>query len=186
VVVVHAGSYSATTASLEAYQKVDGAWLPAFGTMPARIGARGFKDHKVEGDLATPVGMYGLGGTMYGVAPDPGTHYPYHQLVDQDYWNSNPGSPDYNRFVHGTDPGSGSEALWRITPQYNHFAVINYNIPATPDRGSAIFLHVMVPGHATAGCVSVGQTDLVTMLRWLDPGASPRIVLAPDQALSRY
>jgi L,D-peptidoglycan transpeptidase YkuD (ErfK/YbiS/YcfS/YnhG family) len=67
--------------------------------------------------------------------------------------------------------------------------MINYNVPvvaASPPRGSAVFLHVMVPGHSTAGCVSLAEADLLRVLRWLDPAASPRIVLAPTGALSRY
>ena len=61
-----------------------------------------------------------------------------------------PGSPTYNTFRHvacGARPpfGGGSEALWRISPQYRYFAVIEYNAhPVVPGRGSAIFLHVRV------------------------------------------
>ena len=118
-----------------------------------------------------------------------GVRYAYHRLVADDHWNGNPATPGYNSFVHGPNPGGASEALWQISPQYDHFAVINYNIPvvaADPPRGSGIFLHVMVPGRATAGCVSLARTDLLTILRWFDPAASPRIVLAPRSVLGRY
>jgi L,D-peptidoglycan transpeptidase YkuD (ErfK/YbiS/YcfS/YnhG family) len=132
--------------------------------------------------------VYAIGSTMYGIAGNPGVRYHYHQLVADDYWDENPASPTYNTFVHGTNPGAGSEALWQVAPQYNYFAVIDYNIPAvpaSPARGSAIFLHV-VSGGGTAGCVALGQSDLVRVLDWLDPAASPRIVMAPSQDLGRY
>jgi L,D-peptidoglycan transpeptidase YkuD (ErfK/YbiS/YcfS/YnhG family) len=45
--------------------------------------------------------------------------------------------------------------------------------PAVPGRGSAIFLHVAVG--ATAGCVSLPETELVRLLRWLRPSAHPAI-----------
>ena len=107
-------------------------------------------------------------------------------LVPGDWWDDNPASPGYNRFVHGTGPGAGSEALWQVSPQYTYFAVIGYNLPARPGRGSAIFLHVVHPGYATDGCVSLPVADLLRVLRWLDPAAEPRIVMAPRQALGRY
>ena len=123
---------------------------------------------------------------MYGIAPDPGVRYRYHRLVPGDYWNENPGTAGYNSFVHGTDPGAGSEALWRISPQYTYLAVIGYNVPARAGRGSAIFLHEVHPGHATAGCVSLREADLVRVLRWLDPAAGPRIVMAPRPVPARW
>jgi len=189
VVVVSADGYGTSHATLETFAKKDGVWRPALGAMPARLGTNGFTDSKVEGDLETPTGMYGFGPTMYGIAADPGVRYPYHRLVADDWWNENPATPGYNTFQHGPDPGGASEALWKVTPQYDHFAVITYNMPvkvADPPRGSGIFLHVMVPGRSTAGCVSLAEADLLRVLRWLDPAARPRIVLAPAAELDRY
>jgi L,D-peptidoglycan transpeptidase YkuD (ErfK/YbiS/YcfS/YnhG family) len=156
--------------------------------MPMRLGSKGFSDHKVEGDQTTPTGMYRIGGTMYGIAGNPGVRYAYHHLVTDDWWNENVSSSGYNSFVHGPDPGGGSEPLWRISPQYTYFTVINYNTPpvaATPARGSGIFLHVSA-NRGTAGCLALAQSDLLAVLRWLDPGAAPRIVMAPASALGRY
>lgn len=189
VLIVSADGFDTSHATLTAFTKTDGAWRPAFGPIPARLGVNGFADAKVEGDNATPTGVYGFGPTVYGIAADPGLRYPYHRLVEDDWWNENPATAGYNTFQHGPDPGGASEALWTTAPQYDHFAVITYNIPvvrADPPRGSGIFLHVMVPGRATAGCVSIARDDLVRVLRWLDPAARPRIVLAPADELDRY
>jgi len=187
VIVAYASGYWVTSGTLETFQKVNGYWRPALPPMPMRLGGKGFSDHKVEGDLTTPTGMYRIGGTMYGIAGNPGVRYAYHQLVADDWWNENVTSPGYNSFVHGSDPGAG-EALWQISPQYTYFAVIDYNIPvvaATPARGSGIFLHVSV-GRSTAGCLALAQSELVAVLRWLNPADSPRIVMAPSPVLSRY
>jgi len=187
VVIVHATSFTTTYATLQAYQKVDGVWLPAFPAMPARIGSKGFSDNHVEGVPTTPTGRYGFGPTMYGISADPGVRYPYHRLVENDWWDENPASPTYNTFVHRTtSPGGASEALWRIWPAYRHFAVITYNMPdPVPGKGSAIFLHEGTGG-PTAGCVSLGSADLVNILTWLDPARMPRIVMAPVHVLDRY
>ena len=189
VIVVKASGFGTSTGTLQAYGKKNGAWTPAFASMPAKLGTKGFKDSKVEGDLTTPTGVYSFGGTMYGIAGNPGVRYGYHKLVENDWWNENPATDGYNSFFHGADPGGASEALWEIDPQYRYFAVINYNIPvrvADPPRGSGIFLHVMVPGRSTAGCVALAESDLVKVLRWLDPAAEPRIVMAPAGELDRY
>jgi L,D-peptidoglycan transpeptidase YkuD (ErfK/YbiS/YcfS/YnhG family) len=188
LIVVTSNGYGTSVATIETFNRVNGLWQPAFGAMGGRIGSKGFSGNHVEGDLTTPTGVYGIGGTMYGIDANPGVRYRYHQLVPDDYWDENPGSPTYNTFVHGANPGAGSEALWQVAPQYNYFAVINYNtpaVPANPPRGSAIFLHVInIAG--TAGCVALAQSDLVRVLDWLDPAASPRIVMTPTQDLGRY
>ncbi|MEV0719781.1 L,D-transpeptidase family protein [Asanoa sp. NPDC050611] len=189
VIVVKANGYGTSNGTLQAFGKRNGTWTPAFGSMTAKLGTKGFKDSKVEGDLTTPTGVYSLGGTMYGIAANPGVRYSYHKLVADDWWNENPATAGYNSFFHGADPGGASEALWETDPQYRYFAVINYNIPvrkADPPRGSGIFLHVMVPGRSTAGCVALAESDLVKVLRWLDPAAKPRIVMAPSSELDRY
>ncbi|HEX6500417.1 MAG TPA: L,D-transpeptidase family protein [Micromonosporaceae bacterium] len=169
------GSSHATVATLV---RVGDDWRAALPPMPARIGELGFSDEHVEGVPSTPIGVYPIGDTMFGIEPDPGVRYPYHRVVEGDHWDSNSDSPTYNTFVPGRDPGAGSEALWRFHPAYRHFAVIGYNMPAVPGKGSAIFLHEGTGG-PTAGCVSLGRDDLVAVLTWLDPTASPRIVLGP-------
>jgi L,D-peptidoglycan transpeptidase YkuD (ErfK/YbiS/YcfS/YnhG family) len=192
LLVVTAAGYGGSSATLTAYADINGQWRVVFPGMPARIGARGFADRKREGDLATPTGIYGIGPTLYGLRPNPGVHYGYHALVPGDYWNENPSSPGYNTFVHGPDPGGASEALWRIAPQYDYFAVITYNVPVipvspgSPPRGSGVFLHEMVPGHATAGCVALARDNLVKILTWLDPGAGPRVIMGPAARMPQY
>ena len=186
VLIVHSTGYRTSYARLEAYTKVGRSWRRVIGPVTARIGSAGFSDTKVEGDRATPTGVYTIGSTMYGTTANPGVHYPYHRLVPGDWWNENSASPAYNTFATGTNPGGASEPLWRITPQYSSFAVINANIPAVPSRGSGIFLHQAVAGHATLGCVSLPRATLVRVLRWLNPAAAPRVVLAPDSVLKRY
>ena len=188
LIVVTTNGYGTSGATVETFNKVNGVWQPAFAAMTGWIGTKGFSDNHVEGDPTTPTGVYSIGATMYGITANPGVRYGYHQLVADDYWDENPDSATYNSFVHGANPGAGSEALWQTAPQYNYFAVIDYNIPAVPanpPRGSAIFLHVVNKG-GTAGCVALGQSDLVRVLDWLDPAASPRIVMTPTQNLGRY
>jgi L,D-peptidoglycan transpeptidase YkuD (ErfK/YbiS/YcfS/YnhG family) len=182
LVTVAASAYGVTTASLELWQRRDGCWRHVAGPWRAWLGRSGLSTHKREGDGATPAGTYRLGDADFGIEANPGVHGTYHRLVCGDWWNEDPRSAAYNTFAHvacGSQPafGAGSEALWRISPQYRYFTVIEYNAaPTVPGRGSAIFLHVSA-GRPTAGCVSLPETQLVRVLRWLRPSAHPLVHL---------
>jgi L,D-peptidoglycan transpeptidase YkuD (ErfK/YbiS/YcfS/YnhG family) len=163
----------ATVATVQVFddcRRVMGPWT-------AWVGYHGLSAGKREGDGTTPAGTYRFGSTVYGLEPDPGVRFRYHRLVCGDWWDSNPRSATYNRFVHLACGRSlaASEPLWRISPQYRYFAEIRYNAaPAVPGRGSAIFLHVSA-GRPTAGCVALPEAQLVRLLRWLRPGAVVRL-----------
>lgn len=178
-VQAHSG---ATIASLSLWQRRGACFRRVAGPWTANLGRSGLSSRKREGDGSTPTGTYRLGATMYGIARDPGVKFAYHRLVCGDWWDEDPGSPAYNTFQHvacGAQPAFGgeSEALWRISPQYRYFAVIQYNAhPVVPGRGSAIFLHVST-AHGTAGCVSLPENRLLRLLRWLRPGATPMITI---------
>lgn len=169
----------ATVATLRTWERRGGCWRPAAGPWRARLGRSGLSTRKREGDGATPTGTYRLGSTVYGIAPDPGVRLRYHRLACGDWWDEDPRSATYNRFRHvacGARPpfAGASEALWRISPQYRYFAVVEYNAaPTIAGRGSAIFLHVAAG--ATAGCISLPESRLVQLLRWLRPAARPGI-----------
>jgi L,D-peptidoglycan transpeptidase YkuD (ErfK/YbiS/YcfS/YnhG family)/NADPH-dependent 7-cyano-7-deazaguanine reductase QueF-like protein len=190
LITVDAPSYSSTTATLTAWQLEGGCWQTVFGPSTARVGTAGVSDHKQEGDGTTPTGAYSIGSTMYGVDPNPGVSYAYHQLVCGDWWDEDPSTPDYNTFQHvacGTNPpfGGDSEALWTTVPAYDYFAVIDYNDnPIVSGAGSAIFLHVDT-GSPTAGCVSIPVSELTAVLDWLSPAANPLIVIGTDAEI-RY
>jgi L,D-peptidoglycan transpeptidase YkuD (ErfK/YbiS/YcfS/YnhG family) len=154
-----------------------------FGPWRARVGRNGLSAHHREGDGTTPTGTYAIGPVVYGIDPDPGVSLRYHRLACGDWWDEDPGSRTYNMFRHvacGTSPpfAGGSEALWRITPAYRVFAVIQYNAaPVVPGRGSAIFLHVDT-GRPTNGCVSLRDSELQRLLVKLQTGATIRIQTA--------
>jgi L,D-peptidoglycan transpeptidase YkuD (ErfK/YbiS/YcfS/YnhG family) len=170
LIVVDAPSRASTHATL----RVQECGRTVLGPWPARVGRNGLSPAHREGDGTTPLGTFGIGATIYGVAANPGVRLRYHRLVCGDWWTGDSASPAYNTFRHlrcGARLGGDSEALWTIPVAYRHFAVIRYNdAPAVPGRGSAIFLHADT-GRATNGCVSVALPQLVTILRRLRPGA---------------
>jgi L,D-peptidoglycan transpeptidase YkuD (ErfK/YbiS/YcfS/YnhG family) len=192
VIVVDAPSASSTTATLSTFENDGSGWYQVFSPMPAVDGVSGWipAADRQEGDGATPEGLYAIGSTMYGVDANPGTQFPYHQLVCGDWWDEDSSSPDYNTFQHmacgSTPPFAGdSEALWTEGNAYPSMAVINFNTPPTGPSGSGIFLHADI-GAPTQGCVSLPLGDLDQVLDWLNPALHPVIVMGPDSVIRSY
>lgn len=178
-------------ATLRAYHRAAAGspWKLRFGPWRAEIGYAGLRHRRHEGDGSTPTGVYGLEATLYGNRSQPsGLHLRYHHLGCGDWWDEDPYSPQYNRFVHvacGTQPpfATGSEALWTEQQAYPYFAVLRFNVD--PVRGGAgapgsgIFLHAWVGG-ATAGCVALPVARLLDVLRWIRPSRQPSVMIGTD------
>lgn len=186
-----------SVATMRAYARVSerSRWRLVFGPWATETG-RGHliaATRRREGDHATPIGVFGFGHSLYGTAADPGgLHYRYHRLVCGDWWDEDPRSPLYNRFVHlpcGVTPpfGGNSEALWTATLAYRYFAVIDFNTdpirggPVAP--GSGIFLHSWVYS-STDGCVALPVSRELALLRWLRPSRRPVIEIGTDARLA--
>jgi len=150
-VVVTAGTYGTTTATLSTWQRTAEGWEQVHGPWEAYVGYAGIAPPgaKREGDGRTPSGTFGFE-FLFGVEPDPGVAMPYRLVTGPSIvWDDVPSSPSYNLWVDG---GTG-EAMYQ-TPVYDYAAVVAYNTARTPGLGSAIFLHVS-RGDPTAGCVSL-------------------------------
>ncbi len=177
LVTVVAASYGATQAELTAYRWAEGQWRRVYGPWTAWIGRNGMAPPgaKREGDGRTPSGTFGFQ-FFFGVDPDPGVLFPYRRVHAFDFWDDDPASPLYNEWVDDryADPGVNPEPM--DVTAYDYGAVIGYNTARTPGLGSAIFLHVNI-GTPTAGCVTLPVDELLEILRWLNPAASPRIAM---------
>jgi len=182
VITVVASSTGSTTATLQAWNKAaGGGWLRYGSAVTAHVGSQGLTTQPSETKSATPIGSYTLT-QAFGALADPGTNLPYFKTDTNDWWISQSGSL-YNTHQHCASGcpfirGDPNEHLRAITPQYNYAVVIDYNRsrPAKPGAGSAFFLHV-TDGSATAGCVAISQSKLVTLMKWLTPSAHPRILI---------
>jgi L,D-peptidoglycan transpeptidase YkuD (ErfK/YbiS/YcfS/YnhG family) len=177
LVTVIAASYRATRAELTAYRRAGGRWRRVFGPWIAVIGRNGMArpGAKREGDGRTPSGTFRFQ-FLFGVDPNPGVHFPYRRIHASDVWDDDPSSPRYNQWVDDryADPGADPEPM--DVTAYDYGAVIGYNTARTPGLGSAIFLHINI-GTPTAGCVTLPVGELLKVLRWLNPAASPRITM---------
>lgn len=154
-----------------------------FLTTTGRIGYNGTTDGRTrkQGTGTTPRGTYTMT-EAFGIAPEPGMWLPYHRVKKGDYWVEDNNSRYYNSLRNRSQGGFGwklpasdrnsSEYLPSYTTQYRYAVVINFN--RAPDfrkryRGAGIFLHVKGAG-ATAGCVAISQSQLLTVMAYLHSG----------------
>ena len=179
-ITVVAPSPTSTTARLQTWRKDVSGWHAVGTAVTAHLGSNGLSSRPSESRSATPVGSFTLT-QAFGALANPGTALPYVHTDDGDWWISQPG-PLYNTRQHCSGgcaftQGDPNEHLRAITPQYNYAVVIDYNrFPVHQGAGSAFFLHV-TDGSPTAGCVAIPQSRLVSIMKWLDPAAHPRIVI---------
>jgi L,D-peptidoglycan transpeptidase YkuD (ErfK/YbiS/YcfS/YnhG family) len=182
LITVQAARRKTTYATLRTWRRVEGCWRAVAGPFNARVGRNGLRLNRREGDGTTPIGMFPIGARMYGNEPNPGVRFRYTRLRCGDWWVEDPSSPAYNTFQR---IGCARRPPFRTTTPdmskdrtaYAYLAIIEFNMnPIIRGRGSGIFLHVQT-GRPTNGCVSLRRAQLLRVLRWLSPSASPRIVI---------
>lgn len=146
--------------------------------IPCAIGASGFRRDKIEGDGATPIGVFHL---EYGLfrpdrVPHPGGVLDWRPILLGQGWSDDPADPCYNQPIRRPHPFS-HEQLRRPDPLYDLVVVFDANrYPILRGKGSALFLHVWRrPRHPTEGCVAFSQSDLSWILKHLRPDTKLRL-----------
>ncbi|MES9525219.1 L,D-transpeptidase family protein [Streptomyces capoamus] len=148
------------------HQRTDTGWRsgPAW---PAHNALHGWSARHRAGDLRSPLGVYTLSDAG-GLLPDPGSKLPYH------------------RSGGFRSPGTGFEGE-PLEGSFDYVVAIDYNRrpgtspldwtrPLGPGRGGGVWLHVD-HGGPTHGCVSLAKAHMKELLRTLDPGRHPVVVM---------
>jgi len=199
LVVISAPSWSSETGKLEMLSNISGVWVQYGNEVAVVLGhglawGRGLHSdsksgpQKREGDGRSPAGIFLLG-PVFGYAKDPpsGCRLPYRTITEQDYFVDDPNAKEYNRWVElprDTPPTQlwrSAEKMLRSDGLYMLGIVIHQNVdPIVKGRGSAIFLHVWRNASTpTVGCTAMAKTDLLKLIRWLDPAKKPLLIQAP-------
>jgi hypothetical protein len=152
---------------------------------------------KREGDGKAPAGVFALG-TAFGYAsqPIPGLKLPYLALTPSIECVDDMSSKYYNRVVDRATvtPDWNSSEHMRNIAQYRWGIVVGLNgivaegraSPTVPGAGSCVFLHIWLGlGQGTTGCTAMPQSQLETLLTWLDPKQRPLLVQLPVSAYTR-
>lgn len=188
LLVVWNESPAAHEATLVAFEKQNGGFIPVYGPMAAGVGKNGFAapGEKREGDGKSPTGAFALGQLFCYQAP-PATSWPFTLTTADDKWVDDPESPDYNRHVRGETTARSYERLLLTTDTYAYCMVIEYNTqPVVKGHGSAIFFHLsQTPPGPTLGCVAIARTDMEQILGWLQPNQQPVILMGTAGVLGK-
>lgn len=109
---------------------------------------------------------------------DAGSNY-YNRIVDRSVV-----APDWNSSEHMRTVGESYR--WGIVVDHNEIVTdANANLPQ-PGGGSCVFLHIWhSQDQGTVGCTAMSQTDLETLLTWLDPARQPLLVQLPEPTYER-
>lgn len=173
VVAVYGDGRDSADSTVALYLKRGGTWVKARG-WAAHNGKKGWTTDHHEGDDRSPVGVFSLSDAG-GVLPDPGTALPYTASAAtfqpprtwaRSYWHDFDYviAIDYNR-VRGTPPTDRTR-------------------PEGEAKGGSIWLH-MDHGSGTAACVTVSRSGMRYLLRTLDPGQHPVVVMGDRADLER-
>jgi len=173
-------------ANLFTLKKEEEKWIPVLNSIPAGIGENGFaaSGQKVEGDGKSPTGLFKLG-QLFTYEKEVDTRMPFIQSTSEDKWIDDPDSPDYNRHVRGKTSAKSYENLKLTSIAYKYCMVIEYNTnPVVKEKGSAIFFHLRnSETGTTAGCVAISESEMLQILKWLDPSKHPMILMGNADAL---
>jgi hypothetical protein len=138
---------------------------------------------KQEGDGKSPAGIFKLG-TAYGYAPRPLSRmkWPYQASTQDLRCVDDAKSSFYNQILpEKSKMWNSAEVMRRSDVLYTWVVDVDHNKqPATPGKGSCIFLHVWRgETNPTVGCTAMAQKNLEKVLSWLDPKAEPLLIQLP-------
>ena len=191
-----ASDVDASHATVQRFQRTDGAWEPVGASVPARLGIHGLAwgsglhppqqgRAKHEGDGRSPMGIFELGQAFADMSLVLDGGWPMLQTTVRDLWVEDPAHAAYN--THVRVPGDRPLTDWEVSQRMRlgdeahalKVAVRHNHRPAVAGAGSAIFLHIWRQQGArpTSGCTALPVGELKTLLDWLEPASKPVYVL---------
>lgn len=195
--------WGSSQATLRYYERgKDGKWVQVWDAWPARLGKQGMAwglgmhsapkgvVMKQEGDWKSPVGVFAIGGVWgYEKSIRKDRKLPYRQITPRDLWVEDPESKHYNRHVVlDQDPATVWEKKQQMKqddPAHALKLFIAHNAPpkVVKGAGSSIFFHIWrdAGGRPTAGCTTMDEQRLRSLIARIDPAKRPVYVLLPKE-----
>ena len=134
------------------------------------IGKNGIKKNKIEGDLSTPKGNFGLEDLYYrkDKLSKPITKLRIKEIKRNFGWCTDNKSNLYNKQIINKKKLK-HEKLFRKDYKYDLLIVISYNRKKIiKNKGSAIFLHLTKNYKPTAGCIGLKKKDFLIILKLIN------------------
>lgn len=202
-----AEDWNSSHVRLAYYEKTDGKWIRVGAEWSGRLGKNGLiwglginpvpggAPLKQEGDWRSPAGVFSIGGVWgyeKNIRRNPALFY--RQVTSRDLWIEDPASRDYNRnVILDHEPATAWEKkqqMKQTDPAHAIKLFISHNAPprVKPGGGSSIFFHIWRQGGGkpTAGCTTMEETSLRTLISRLDPARAPLYILLPRKEYETY
>lgn len=197
-----ASDWDSSHVTLYLYQKdANGSWSRTSEPWKGRLGSNGLAwgrglnpvpagaTFKREGDRRAPAGVFSLGGAWgYDATTKHHPNLSFTQITSRDLWVEDVNSKSYNRHIRlDREPSSTWEKKQQMRQGDSAHALklfINHNAPQTvPGAGSSIFFHIWRDGgeKATFGCTTMPESQLKTLIQWVDPTRHPIYILLPQK-----
>jgi L,D-peptidoglycan transpeptidase YkuD (ErfK/YbiS/YcfS/YnhG family) len=206
LVTVVSADWTSVPAMLQRYERSsNAAWATVGASVPVVLGKSGLgwgdglhplandgAPKKQEGDGRSPAGLFSLG-SAFGYSPPSEATFlalPYLQATADLECVDDPSSSHYNQLVYRSTVAnvdwSSSEKMSLAGDAYRWGLFVDHNVsPIVPGDGSCIFLHVWSgPSSSTVGCTASDESELKTVLGWLDPAKHPMLVQLPAAVYS--
>ena len=133
------------------------------------IGKNGLNSNKIEGDYTTPKGLFNLNKLYFrkdrvGI---PKCKINKKSIKRDMAWCDDLKHKKYNEEIK-THNKKLRESLYRKDHKYDYIISISHNERKTPDKGSAIFIHLTNNYKPTAGCIALKKKDFEIMLKLIN------------------
>jgi len=142
---------------------------------------------KKEGDGKAPAGIFKLK-NGFGYQPF-SIDYPYRVYKETDHCVDDGKSKWYNQIIDSTKVQkdySSHERMKFPRNYYKYGLVVDHNPKAIAGAGSCIFMHIKKPNRIpTVGCTAMSESEMKSLLKWLDPKKHPLLIQAPKNEISK-
>jgi len=200
LLVVQTPSWAASTGTLQRYEKRSGKWQKIGRSIAVKVGKnglawgrglhripRGEKRIKREGDGRAPAGIfrlsYAFGDRAFKL------QFPYHIMTQRHHCIDDSRSRYYNRVIDSSKVKKDYKSFEHMkftSGLYSYGLFVDHNPQRIPGAGSCIFLHIKKKnGKPTVGCTAMSKSEIMTILRWLDPQKKPLLIQAPKSTIKR-
>jgi len=207
LIVSVAPTWNSSSGKLQRFERTGGEWKPVGAAVPVLYGKDGLVwgrgvlgtdqpgPHKAEKDKRAPAGVFRIGTIYtYDAQLPKGASFPFHTVTSSDAWIDDPAHPQYNQHVVIDDPANPPAWFNKQKMRHGDFAYrwlveIRHNSdPPIAGAGSAIFFHIRRgPQRPSAGCTTMAEENLVTLICWLRADKSPHYALLPrDEYLAKW
>ena len=196
LVVVTTSGWNNVDGVMNTYQWKNNKWSVVLSNIPIVTGrsglawGKGLHDPsfnkgklKKEGDGNAPAGIFYLNG-LFGYQ-DISAKMNSLKVDERTFCVDDVKSAYYNQIVKSDTvkkDWNSAETMRMKSDAYKYGVFVDYNVnPATPGKGSCIFMHIWSKNTApTAGCTAMTEANILKLIGFLDKSKNPILVQVPQ------